>query len=160
MKKFKIPVISFVILLAAMLLNCNQKNSRMQKQPENQVAINENSADVQNQKSIKRIGMVIKIKPERLEEYLKVHADSNQGVRDLLTKYNMRNFSIFMTKLEDGNYYEFGYYEYRGKDYESDMAALAREPRNIEWLKMCDPMQIPLQGETSWKMMDKIFFNY
>ena len=160
MKNIKNPVILFLILLAGILLSCNPKNTRIQKQSGNLTSIKEDSVDSQNQKSIKRIGMVIKIKPERLEEYLKLHADTNQGVRDLLTKYNMRNFSIFMTKLEDGNYYEFGYYEYRGKDYESDMEALAREPRNIEWLKTCDPMQTPLKGETSWKMMDKIFFNY
>lgn len=106
-----------------------------------------------------RFGMVVKLDSTRMNEYLALHADSSRGVRDLLSKYGIRNFSIFMTKLEDGNYYEFGYYEYAGNDYEADMASLAKEPRNIEWLKMCDPLQIPLKGETSWKKIDRIFYN-
>ncbi len=109
---------------------------------------------------VKRVGMVIKIRPERLEEYLALHKDSEAGVRDLLIKYNLRNFSIFMTQLEDSNYYEFGYYEYWGNDFEGDMEKLDAEPRNKLWLELCDPMQIPLQGETSWKEMKRIYANY
>ena len=84
--------------------------------------------------------MVVGIKPEKIEEYERLHADSNPGVRDLLTKYHMHNFSIFLQQIE-GKWYEFGYYEYTGDDFDADMAALAKEPRNIEWLKVCDPMQ-------------------
>ena len=108
---------------------------------------------------IKRVGMVIKIKPEHIEEYKALHADSNPGVRDLLVKANMRNFSIFLHKLDDGNYYEFGYYEYTGNDFEADMAKLAKEDRNIEWLKVCDPMQIPLQGYKGWAEMEQVYYN-
>jgi L-rhamnose mutarotase len=118
----------------------------------------ENSNKKLNQE-IKRIGMVIKIDSSRIKEYMALHADSTSGIRDLLQKYNMKNFSIFLTKLEDGNYYEFGYYEYAGQNYEADMAALASEPRNIAWLKICDAMQIPLKGESSWKKMPQVFFN-
>ncbi len=109
---------------------------------------------------VKRVAMVIKVKADRLDEYLKLHSDSEPGVRDLLSKYNMRNFSIFLTQLEDGNYYEFGYWEYWGDDFEADMAAMEKEPRNREWLEMCDPMQIPLQGEKGWREMQRIYFNY
>ncbi|GIR18283.1 MAG: hypothetical protein CM15mP32_4700 [Flavobacteriaceae bacterium] len=40
-----------------------------------------------------------------------------------------------------------------------DMEELSKEPRNIEWLEICDPMQIPLKGESSWKEMELIYFN-
>jgi L-rhamnose mutarotase len=110
-------------------------------------------------KDVKRVGMVIKIKPEFIEEYKAVHADSNAGVRDLLIKANMRNFSIFLHQLDDGNWYEFGYYEYTGDDFEADMAKLDKHPRNIEWLKVCDAMQIPLEGNDSWAEMEQIYFN-
>jgi len=108
---------------------------------------------------VKRIGMVIRIDSSKIKDYRELHADSNPGVRDLLEKYHLRNFSIFLTRLDDGNYYEFGYYEYTGHNYESDMAALDAEPRNKEWLKICDPLQIPLKGETTWKKMEQIFLN-
>ena len=109
---------------------------------------------------IKRVGMVIKLKPEYIKEYKALHADSNPGVRDLLVKANMRNFSIFLHQLDDGNYYEFGYYEYHGDDFEADMAKLAKEDRNIEWLKVCDPMQVPLDGYDGWAEMEQVYYNH
>jgi len=112
-------------------------------------------------KDVKRVGMVVKVKPDKLEQYKQLHSDSNEGVRDLLCKYNMRNFSIFLVQLADSNWYEFGYYEYWGDDLEADMKALDSEPRNQEWLELCDPMQEGiLQGQTGWKNMDRIYYNY
>jgi L-rhamnose mutarotase len=110
-------------------------------------------------KEVKRVGMVIKIKPEFIEEYKALHADSNAGVRDLLTEANMHNFSIFLHQLDDGNWYEFGYYEYTGDDFEADMAKLDKHPRNIEWLEICDPMQVPLEGYDGWAEMEQVYFN-
>ena len=110
------------------------------------------------QAKVKRVGMVIGIKPEKIAEYKELHADSNAGVRDLLTKYHMDNFSIYLQEI-DGKYYEFGYYEYTGKDFEADMAKLDAEPRNKEWLVICDPMQIPLKGHNSWAEMELVYRN-
>ncbi|MHC4556044.1 MAG: L-rhamnose mutarotase [Planctomycetota bacterium] len=110
------------------------------------------------QAKVKRVGMVIGIKPEKIAEYKELHADSNPGVRDLLNKYHMHNFSIYLQEI-DGKYYEFGYYEYTGKDFEADMAKLDAEPRNKEWLSICDPMQIPLEGHDSWAQMELVYRN-
>ena len=41
-----------------------------------------------------RIGMVIGIRPDQITAYEALHAASNAGVRDLLAKYHMHNFSI------------------------------------------------------------------
>ena len=62
---------------------------------------------------IRRFGMVIGIRPERLEEYRELHADSHPGVRDLLHAAHMRSFSIYLQRLPDGHHYLFGYYEIR-----------------------------------------------
>ena len=107
---------------------------------------------------VKRVGMVIGLRADKLEQYKALHADSNKGVRDLLTKYHMQNFSIFVHEI-DGKLYEFGYYEYTGKDFEGDMAKLDAEPRNKAWLMACDPMQVPLKGEKSWAVMERAYFN-
>lgn len=109
-------------------------------------------------KPTKRVGMVVGLKPEAMAEYKRLHADDNAGVRDILNKYHMHNFSIFLTQI-DGKWYEFGYYEYTGKDFEKDMADMAKEPRTKEWLKVCDPMQIPLEGETGWREMERVYYN-
>lgn len=142
----KIKTLLQLLLSIILLTSCNTNNSEL---------INKEKMNT----IVKRIGMVIKIKPEKIEEYKALHADSHQGVRHLLQKYNMRNFSIYLKQLEDGNYYEFAYYEYTGNDYEGDMAKLAKEPENIEWLSKCDAMQIPRKDEKSWSIMEEIFFN-
>ena len=152
------PGLIVIILLTSVFFGC--RNTDVSENSGTVVKNPEMTIEVPDHKNARKVGMVIKINPERIEEYLAAHSDTNPGVRDLLIRYNMRNFSIFMTQLEDGNYYEFGYYEYWGNDFEGDMAKLSAEPRNIEWLKLCDPMQIPLKGNTSWKNMETIFFNY
>ena len=107
---------------------------------------------------VKRVGMVVGIREDQLAEYKQLHADSNPGVRDLLAKYHLHNFSIYLQQIE-GKWYEFGYYEYTGNDFEGDMARLDKEPRNIEWLKVCDPTQIPLSGAKGWTKMERCYFN-
>jgi L-rhamnose mutarotase len=108
---------------------------------------------------VQRVGMVIGIKPDQISAYEALHAASNPGVRDLLQKYHMRNFSIFIHQLDNGRYYLFGYYEYTGTDYKSDMAKLATEPRNQKWLSVTGPMQVPLPGEQSWATMKEVYQN-
>ncbi|MGL4398462.1 MAG: amidohydrolase family protein [Luteolibacter sp.] len=106
---------------------------------------------------VRRYGMVIGLRDECEAEYRSLH--EGPGVRDLLHDANIRNFNIFLQRLPDGKLYEFGYYEYRGEDYAGDMARLHAHPRHVEWLKLCDPMQLPLPGEDSWKPMDPVYFN-
>jgi L-rhamnose mutarotase len=105
-----------------------------------------------------QIGKVIGLKSEKMAEYKRLHTGENCVVRDLLEKYHLRNYSIFLHEI-DGKWYEFSYYEYDGDDLESDMAKLSAEPRNKKWLELCDPMQIPLKGETSWAVMEPVFYN-
>jgi len=106
---------------------------------------------------INRIGRVIGIKPDQIEAYKRLHA--GPGVRDLLRQAHIHNFSIFLRQLEDGRFYEFAYYEYTGDDYEADMAWLAAQPANKEWMALCDPMQIPLSGEAEWAIMESVYYN-
>jgi L-rhamnose mutarotase len=109
--------------------------------------------------NVQRIGMVIGIKADQISAYEALHATSNSGVRDLLEKYHMHNFSIYIHKLDDGKYYLFGYYEYTGTDYKADMEKLGAEPRNQKWLAVTGPMQAPLSGEQSWAMMKEVYHN-
>jgi L-rhamnose mutarotase len=103
--------------------------------------------------------MVIGVRSDQIRAYEALHASFNSGVRDLLTKYHMHNFSIFLEELEDDRYYLFGYYEYTGNNYRADMKRLAAEPRNLEWLSMTGPTQIPLPGEISWSNMREVYYN-
>jgi len=109
-------------------------------------------------RAIKRVGMVVGLNEAMMGDYRRLHADDHPGVRDLLSKYHMNNFSIFLHQIE-GKWYEFGYYEYTGNDFDGDMARLDAEPRNKEWLAVCDPMQIPLEGEKGWAEMEMVYHN-
>ena len=148
--KSSVKISAAILLIVVMASACKQKESETDK----------NSKASKEATEIKRVGMVIKLKPQYIEEYKVLHADTNPGVRDLLVKANMRNFSIFLHQFDDGNYYEFGYYEYHGDDFEADMAKLAKEDRNIEWLKVCDPMQVPLDGYDGWAEMEQVYYNH
>jgi len=123
------------------------------------VAIGFQKASKGKPKKIKRVGMVVGLHEGQIKEYKRLHADDNPGVRDLLTKYHMHNFSIFLQKMPDGKYYEFGYYEYTGDDFEGDTAKMGAEKRIVEWLKVCNPMQVPLPGSEGWTEMERVYFN-
>lgn len=109
----------------------------------------------------KRIGMVIGTVPEKMELYRRLHgpvSDENRTTRELLSKYHYENFNIFITEMDDGKEYLFGYYEYTGDDYEKDTAELHSLPEYRAWLDVTDACQKPLKGEKSWKTMEQIFF--
>lgn len=106
---------------------------------------------------MKRFGKIIQLKEDKAEEYKALHRED--GIRDLLSANNIQNYNIFLHRLPDGNLYEFAYFEYVGTDFEKDMARLSSEPRNVEWHRLCDPMQTPLPGSKGWSEMEHIFFN-
>jgi L-rhamnose mutarotase len=104
---------------------------------------------------MKRYGMVIKVRPEKLDEYKRLHADPWPGVLKTITACNIRNFSIY---YKDG--YLFGYYEYHGADYAADMAKMAADPETQEWWKHTDPCQEPLPTRAPgewWAIMEEVF---
>jgi len=73
---------------------------------------------------MKRYGMVIKVKPEKLVEYLDLHANPWPGVLKMIHACNIRNYSIY---LKDD--FLFSYFEYVGDDFTADMARMAAAHR-------------------------------
>ena len=61
---------------------------------------------------MKRYGMVIKVRPEKLEEYKRLHAQVWPAVLKMIGECNIRNYSIYH---KDG--YLFSYFEYHGGDF-------------------------------------------
>jgi L-rhamnose mutarotase len=147
MKGLYLKIVTSFLLIFIFAAGCTNSDSKEGQE-----------VKMQENKVTKRVGMVIGIKPEAIEEYKRLHADDNPGVRDLLKEANFANFSIFIHQFDDGNYYLFGYYEYTGENFDQDMADLAKKERNIEWLKVCDPMQIPFEGQSSWSEMEQVYY--
>jgi len=96
---------------------------------------------------MRRYGNVIRVKPEKLEEYKRLHANPWPEVIEMIEKCNITNYSIY---YRDGLL--FSYYEYVGDDFEADMAKMAAHPKMPEWWALCEPCQIPLEscGEGEW----------
>jgi L-rhamnose mutarotase len=104
---------------------------------------------------IKRYASVIKVKPEMLKQYKQLHANPWKAISEQITKSNIRNYSIY---LKDDLL--FGYFEYVGDDFESDMAEMAKDSITKEWWKLTDPCQIPLETRAEgewWASMEEIF---
>ncbi len=109
---------------------------------------------------MKRYGWVIGLRPEKVEEYKRLHANCWPGVAKMITACNIRNYSIYLGKLDDGNLYLFAYYQYTGKDFQADMKKMAADPNTQRWWKLTDPCQIPQKdrkpGE-QWMTMREVF---
>jgi len=104
---------------------------------------------------MQRYGMVIRVKPEKFEEYKQLHADVWPDVLKMIKECNIRNYSIYN---KDG--YLFSYFEYIGDDFDSDMARMAADPTTQRWWDVCKPCQEPLDTRTKgewWASMEEVF---
>ena len=104
---------------------------------------------------MKRIGQVIQVRPEKLREYKRLHANAWPEVLATIRKANIRNFSIFH---RDGLL--FSYFEYVGDDYEADMAMIAADPRTQQWWRHTDPCQQPVASAAEgqwWAPAEEVF---
>jgi len=107
-----------------------------------------------------RFGSVIGLKAEKLEEYKRLHAAVWPEITQALHAAHIRNYSIYLRKLPDGNYYLFAYLEYVGADHKADMDKLAANPKFKEWWKITDPCQQPLPDRKAgewWASMEEAF---
>lgn len=84
---------------------------------------------------------LIRLRPEKREEYVALHAAVWPEVEATLSRFNIQNYSIFL----HGDLL-MGYFEYVGPDYEADMASMATQATVKEWWALTDPCQQALPG--------------
>ena len=104
---------------------------------------------------MKRYGSIIKIKPEKIEEYKKLHEDVWPDVLKTISECNIKNYSIY---LKDD--FLFSYFEYYGTDYDADMEKMAADPATQLWWDINMPLQTPLEGTEEggwWAAMEEVF---
>ena len=90
---------------------------------------------------------IVRVKPDRIDEYERIHRDVWPGVLATIHTCNIRNYSIYRY----GNLL-IAYFEYVGEDYKADMARMAADPVTQKWWTHTDPMQepVPEHGEGQW----------
>jgi len=104
---------------------------------------------------MKRYGSIIGVRPEKLEEYKKLHAAVWPDVLKMIGECNIRNYSIY---CRDGLL--FSYFEYIGGDYEADMAKMAADPVTQKWWDVCKPCQKALENRKEgewWAGAEEVF---
>jgi len=104
---------------------------------------------------MQRHGQLIRVQPERLEEYKRYHAAVWPEVLATIRDCNIRNYSIF---YKDGLL--FAYFEYVGQDFAADMGKMAADPKTQEWWSVMQPMQEPLETRAPgewWAEMEGVF---
>ena len=104
---------------------------------------------------MQRFGMVIRVRPERLDEYKRHHAATWPDVLKMIGECHIRNYSIYH---KDG--YLFSYFEYDGQDFEGDMRKMAADPITQRWWEVVMPCQEPLATRAPgewWANMEEVF---
>ncbi len=119
------------------------------------------SACQREESNPERFAMVIGLKPEKMVEYNKLHADTWPEILELIRKVNIRNYSIHLGELEKGKFYLFAYFEYHGDNFQEDMDFMAADSTMQKWWELTDQCQIPSpmrkEGEF-WMKMEEVFY--
>jgi L-rhamnose mutarotase len=104
---------------------------------------------------MQRVGFLIQVKPEKLDEYKRIHAKVWPELLAELSAAGMRNYSLWLRP--DGM--EFGYLEV--EDWEAACAYLARSEVHTRWqIAMQEFLDTPAEGEGGQpiQMLEQVFY--
>jgi L-rhamnose mutarotase len=106
---------------------------------------------------MRRMGWVIRIRPEKIAEYKALHAQPWPEILARIAACGIRNYSIYLREPEN---LLFGYFEYHGADFAADMARMGEDEATRRWWALTDPCQEALDSCKSgewWAPMDEVF---
>lgn len=110
----------------------------------------------------KRICQIIKVKPEALEEYKRLHANAWPSVLEKMRKYHIEDYSIHLIAEQNLLVANF---KYTGSNWEKDSEDMRNDPDNHKWWKVTDALQESLVEESTgstdkkgwWKNLEEVF---
>ena len=106
---------------------------------------------------MQRMAQIIRLKPDIIDEYKKIHAAVWPSVLQMIADCNIRNYWIFLKEPEN---ILFAYFEYHGDDFKADQRKMAADPETRRWWAITDPMQEPFEirqdGEW-WARVEEVF---
>ncbi len=83
---------------------------------------------------MKRVGFLLKVKAEKIDEYKKIHENVWPEMQEALTRTGWHNYSLFMRP--DGLL--FGYFE-TPDSFEAALDGMAKEAINSKWQTLMAP---------------------
>jgi L-rhamnose mutarotase len=104
---------------------------------------------------MKRLAQVVRVRPEAIDAYERIHRDVPYAVLDRLRASHVTNYSIYRygTLL-------IAYLEYLGDDLEGDLAAIAADPATQAWWRITEPQQEPVPERAPgswWHVIPEVF---
>lgn len=90
---------------------------------------------------MQRVAFLLKVKPDKIEEYKRIHQNVWPEMLDALRRNGWHNYSLFMR--EDGLL--FGYFE-TPESFQAALAGMAKEEVNKRWQDMMAPFFEGLAG--------------
>lgn len=106
---------------------------------------------------MKRMGWVIGVRPEKLDEYKRLHADAWPSVLAKIEECNIKNYTIYLREPEN---LLFAHFEYHGSEFEADSAKMADDPETQRWWRETGPCQRRLDSASDgeqWSPMEEVF---
>lgn len=100
---------------------------------------------------MKRVGFVLKVNRDRIEEYKQHHKKVWPEMLDALRRTGWHNYSLFMRS--DGTL--FGYFE-TPRDLQTAVAGMSGEEVNARWQKLMAPYFESLGGSRPDEMMQEL----
>lgn len=109
---------------------------------------------------MQRYGMVTGLHPDKIDEYKKLHTAVWPDVLAMISKCNIRNYTIYLREVPGAGHLLFSHFEYIGDDFDADMAKMAADETTQRWWEFCNPCQRPVaEGEVgnTWVTMEEVF---
>ena len=99
---------------------------------------------------MKRVGFILKVKENHINEYKKYHKEVWPEMKSALTNNGWHNYSLFMRK--DG--LMFGYFEAENS-FEDSLRGMSKEEVNDRWQKLMSPFfEIPERADPDQSMVE------
>ena len=101
---------------------------------------------------MKRFAQFSRLKPEKIDEYVRLHTNTWPGVLAMIERCHITNYSIYL--LDN---ILFTYFEYTGDDYDHDMQIMNSDPVTREWWKFTMPCFSGHEQQHYYDAMQEIF---
>ena len=102
---------------------------------------------------MKRVITYAKLKPEKIEDYIKLHKEPWPELLSLLSSCNITNYSISMRGDE-----LYTYYEYVGTDYDADMEKMDNSEIMQKWWTFSKPCFLNHEKGEYYEDLQEVFY--
>jgi L-rhamnose mutarotase len=97
------------------------------------------------------------LRPEKEADYRNFHSHVWPGVISAIGDSGIPRFDLYLIEFGDALYLVYSF-DYRGTDFDGDMAKMAANPVNKRWWKFTDACQSPLPQTKKgiWEPMEPV----